>query len=46
MITIIECMGRHAGWLTAAAELANLSGEGPDFVYVPEVDLRHGQVPG
>ena len=39
MITIIECMGRHAGWLTAAAELANLSGEGPDFVYVPEVDF-------
>ena len=31
--------GRHAGWLTAAAELANLSGEGPDFVYVPEVDF-------
>ena len=23
MITIIECMGRHAGWLTAAAALAN-----------------------
>ena len=39
MITIIECMGRHAGWLTAAAELANLSGEGPDFIYVPEVDF-------
>ena len=39
MITIVECMGRHAGWLTAAAELANLSGEGPDFVYVPEVDF-------
>ena len=43
MITIIEIMGRHAGWLTAAAELANLSGEGPDFVYVPEVDFDMDQ---
>ena len=32
-------MGRHAGWLTAAAALANLTGDGPDFVYVPEVDF-------
>jgi len=39
MITIIECMGRHAGWLTAAAELANTMGDGPDFIYVPEVDF-------
>ena len=39
MITIIECMGRHAGWLTAAAVLANLTGDGPDFVYLPEVDF-------
>ena len=28
---------------TAAAELANLSGEGPDFVYVPEVDFDMDQ---
>ncbi len=39
MITVIECMGRHAGWLTAAAELANAMGDGPDFIYVPEVDF-------
>ena len=39
MITIIECMGRHAGWLTAAASLANLKGDGPDLVYLPEVDF-------
>ena len=39
MITIIECMGRHAGWLTAAAALANLTGDGPDFIYLPEVDF-------
>ena len=39
MITIIECMGRHAGWLTAAASLASLSGDGPDLIYLPEVDF-------
>ena len=43
MVTVVECMGRHAGWLTAAAELANLSGEGPDFIYVPEVDFDMDQ---
>lgn len=36
MITIIECMGRHAGWLTAAAGLANETGCGPDLIYLPE----------
>ena len=39
MVTIIECMGRHAGWLTAAAALADLKGDGPDLVYLPEVDF-------
>ena len=39
MITVIECMGRHAGWLTAAAALATEKGEGPDFIYLPEVDF-------
>ena len=39
MITIVECMGRHAGWLTAAAALANLSGDGADLIYLPEVDF-------
>ena len=37
MVTIIECMGRHAGWLTAAAALAQYKGNGPDLIYVPEV---------
>ena len=37
MVTIIECMGRHAGWLTAAAALAKEKGNGPDLIYVPEV---------
>ncbi|MDO4549360.1 MAG: 6-phosphofructokinase [Clostridia bacterium] len=39
MVTIIECMGRHAGWLTAAAALAGIKGNGPDLVYLPEVDF-------
>ena len=39
MITIIECMGRHAGWLTAAAACAGVKGDGPDLVYLPEVDF-------
>ncbi len=38
-VTIIECMGRHAGWLTASAALAGLSGCGPDLIYLPEVDF-------
>ena len=36
-ITIIEIMGRHAGWLTASAALASHFGAGPDLIYVPEV---------
>ncbi len=36
-VTIVEIMGRHAGWLTAAASLATLSGHGPDLIYLPEV---------
>ena len=36
-VTIVEIMGRHAGWLTAAASLANLTGHGPDLIYLPEV---------
>ena len=37
MITIIEAMGRNAGWLTASAALASTKGFGPDFIYLPEV---------
>lgn len=36
MITVVELMGRHAGWLTAASGLANLKGCGPDLIYCPE----------
>lgn len=36
MITILEIMGRNAGWLTAAAALAQYKGYGPDLIYLPE----------
>ena len=36
MITVVEVMGRNAGWLTAAAALAQYKGQGPDLVYLPE----------
>jgi len=39
MVTIIEIMGRHAGWLTAAAGLATEFGAGPDLIYLPETDF-------
>ena len=39
MICIIEIMGRHAGWLTAAAALAAEYGAGPDLIYLPETDF-------
>ena len=37
-VTVIEIMGRDAGWLTAASALGKkVSGYAPDFVYLPEV---------
>ena len=37
-VTIVEIMGRNAGWLTAAAALArNEYSEAPDLIYLPEV---------
>ncbi len=36
-VTIVEIMGRDAGWLTASAGLPWLvSGAGPDYIYLPE----------
>lgn len=37
MITVIEIMGRHAGWLTAASALASYKNLGPDLIYLPEI---------
>ena len=39
MVTIIEIMGRHAGWLAASAALASEYGAGPDLIYLPETDF-------
>ena len=39
MITIVEIMGRHAGWLAGSAALATWTGYGPDLIYLPEVDF-------
>lgn len=36
-VTIVEVMGRNAGWLTAASSLARVNGaKGPDFIYLCE----------
>ena len=40
-VTIVEIMGRDAGWLTVAAGLPRLvNGLGPDFIYLPETDFK------
>lgn len=39
MITVVEIMGRHAGWLAASAALAGEFGSGPDLIYLPELDF-------
>lgn len=37
-VTIVEIMGRHAGWLTAASALARkFEGDNPVLIYLPEV---------
>ena len=43
MITIVEIMGRHAGWLAASAALATEYGSGPDLIYLPETDFDMDQ---
>ena len=36
-VTIVEIMGRDAGWLTASSALSKfLTGMGPDLIYLPE----------
>ena len=36
-VTIVEIMGRDAGWLTAASALGRIvNGQAPDLVYLPE----------
>lgn len=41
-ITIVEIMGRNAGWLTAAASLSKCEDcSGPDLIYLPEKVFDH-----
>ena len=40
MVSVVEIMGRNAGWLTAAAALSKTDDcPGPDLIYVPEIDF-------
>ena len=40
-VTVVEIMGRDAGWLTASSELGRLVGlPSPDLVYLPERDFN------
>lgn len=39
MICVVEIMGRHAGWLAASSSIAAYMGQGPDLIYLPEVDF-------
>lgn len=43
MVTVIEIMGRHAGWLAGSAALATWAGYGPDLIYLPETDFSMDQ---
>lgn len=38
-VTLVEVMGRDAGWLTAASALASVYGKGPDMLYLCEKEL-------
>lgn len=39
-VTIVEIMGRNAGWLTASSVLArNFKNDNPVLIYLPEVDF-------
>ena len=39
-VTIVEVMGRNAGWLTAAAGLVKEHYDSPDLIYLPEVPFE------
>lgn len=46
-ITLVEIMGRNAGWLTASAGLATLAGgEGPDLIYFSEHPFTYDEFKG
>ena len=40
-VTIVEIMGRHAGWITAAGVLARkYKGDNPRYIYLPESNFN------
>ena len=42
--TIVEIMGRDAGWLTAAASLPRITTDvAPDYIYLPETDFNYDE---
>lgn len=44
-ITILEIMGRNAGWLTGSTALAkSADSEGVDFIYLPEIPFHMDRV--
>ncbi len=44
-VTIVEIMGRDAGWLTASAALAGrICGQGVDYIYLPEADFSDARL--
>lgn len=46
-ITVVEIMGRNAGWLTAAAALSRCEDcSGPDLIYLPERNFDHNEFIG
>ena len=40
-VTVVEIMGRDAGWMTAGSKLASLNGNGPDLIYLPETPFDY-----
>ena len=41
LVTVVEIMGRNAGWLTGAAALSQGEDcEGPDMIYLPEIPFN------
>ena len=43
-VTVVEIMGRDAGWLTASAAIPSLySNVAPDLVYLPEVPFNYDE---
>lgn len=44
-VTVIEIMGRHAGWLTASTCMLHTIGqEAPHLIYLPEADVTVPQI--